>query len=502
MKKTIALSQAALIALALSAPTAFANKQALLIGIDNYRHINRFAGDSKLDVKNMRELLEKSMDYSPDEIKTLTDQDATREAILDAFKRWLIDGTKPGDEVFFYYSGHGHYVEDQTPLEEDDHVDEILTAVDTYMDRDHKLHNYLLDDEINDLIEDLQDRKVMLVVDACHSGTITRSLFQEPADELVKKPVFEIPGTHRGALDKSVIIAPQAQQEETEAQARTDGFSERADNVITYSAVAPNELAMVDAVRRGGVFTNRFIDAIQHRKADANGDGLVAHSEVLEYTRVESQRYCDQHPGQCKLKTLSPVLEARAERLNEPASNPSQSAQPVTNGPQAQQQSEALLVHTNSAGLRLRIVEGNRFRLRDVMTTRIESQRGGYVTLLDINPGGEMTRIFPNEFSEKENKHGKIKAGGRLVVPDAYYGFRFTADEPVGKGRLIALVSEQPLQLSGGAFSKDLNVVPVDEGMAELQRIRQQLNRILTDADGRDRPLDWSVATFDYEIVR
>ena len=46
---------------------------------------------------------------------------------------WLIDGTKAGDRVFFYYSGQG-YFEDDVSGDEKDGLDETLVPTDAEVD--------------------------------------------------------------------------------------------------------------------------------------------------------------------------------------------------------------------------------------------------------------------------------------------------------------------------------------------------------------------------------
>jgi hypothetical protein len=88
---------------------SFAADRALLVGIDKYQYVSQLRG-SKEDVRAMKRFIKKVWHYKNSQIKVLVDRQATKRAILRAFDNWLIKGTRRGDRVFFFYSGHGYYV--------------------------------------------------------------------------------------------------------------------------------------------------------------------------------------------------------------------------------------------------------------------------------------------------------------------------------------------------------------------------------------------------------
>ena len=200
---------------------SYAEDRALLVGIDEYININPLTG-SKQDVKNMEQFIQSEWNYKPEQILTLTDGKATRNNILNAFDNWLVRGSRNGDKVLFYYSGHGAFVGDDNRDESDD-LDEALCPVDTTGSR----RNLIRDDEINSRLKKLRGRKVMIIVDACHSGTITKSAF---ADRYVKVPFF---GRHNS-------------RPITKSGFERESLIEIQQNVIAYSAVAANQQALVN----------------------------------------------------------------------------------------------------------------------------------------------------------------------------------------------------------------------------------------------------------------
>src|SRR5919202_4824083 len=85
-------------------------KLALLVGINQYpsQPLRGCVNDTELQ----RQLLVHRFGFNPKDIYTVTDGQATRQGILEAFEEHLIRQAKPGDVVVFHYSGHGSQVND------------------------------------------------------------------------------------------------------------------------------------------------------------------------------------------------------------------------------------------------------------------------------------------------------------------------------------------------------------------------------------------------------
>ena len=108
-------------------------------------------------------------------LKTLKNGEATRAAVVDAFRGHLGQATK-GDVALFYYSGHGS--QEQAPEEfwklEPDHLDETLVCFDSRSPGSWDL----ADKEIAKLIGDVAAKgpHVSVILDCCHSGSGTREI--------------------------------------------------------------------------------------------------------------------------------------------------------------------------------------------------------------------------------------------------------------------------------------------------------------------------------------
>ncbi|MCB1377657.1 MAG: caspase family protein [Alphaproteobacteria bacterium] len=94
----------------------------------------------------------------------------------------LAERAAPGDTVFIYYSGHGTVQPDNPDEPEDepetDGMDQVLLPADVgaYSPITRSLKNAIVDDELGRKISAIRAKGafVWAVVDACHSGTVTR----------------------------------------------------------------------------------------------------------------------------------------------------------------------------------------------------------------------------------------------------------------------------------------------------------------------------------------
>lgn len=145
-----------------SSSSSIAPKKACLVGINYNGTANELRGCVN-DVYILRDLLVSQYKYKTEDIKILTDQQATRENILREFTS-LVQNAKSGDSIFFSFSGHGAYMKD-TNNEEADGQDELIVSVDCYAITDDEL-KMILDTHLN------AEVNMFTLFDNCYSGTI------------------------------------------------------------------------------------------------------------------------------------------------------------------------------------------------------------------------------------------------------------------------------------------------------------------------------------------
>jgi hypothetical protein len=153
---------------------------ALLVGIDDYpAPVPKLRGCIN-DIQEMREYLEARVDSGGRpikdalKVKALLDEDATRDAIINAFRGHL-GQAGPGDVALFCYSGHGsqEQASEQFWHLEPDHLDETLVLYDSRTEGSWDL----ADKELAKLITEVATggAHVVVLLDCCHSGSGTRA---------------------------------------------------------------------------------------------------------------------------------------------------------------------------------------------------------------------------------------------------------------------------------------------------------------------------------------
>lgn len=118
------------------------------------------------------------------DVATLVNKEATKAGILTAFEN-LSKRCGKGDIVYIHFSGHGQQITDVNGDEEDG-FDEAWIPYDAMYaySKSYKGENHLIDDEIAQWLSVIKGKigsagKILLVVDACHSGDSDRGNQEE-----------------------------------------------------------------------------------------------------------------------------------------------------------------------------------------------------------------------------------------------------------------------------------------------------------------------------------
>ena len=154
-------------------------KLALLVGINKYK-TDPLRGCVN-DTEMQRHLLIHRFGFNPKDIYILTDQQATRQGILEAFEEHLIKQAKPGDVAVFHYSGHGSRVRDPNPIVQTSLMDGTGLSG-TLVPVDSSFPN----PDIGGVVDDIMGHTLFLltsalktenftgILDSCFSGMTTR----------------------------------------------------------------------------------------------------------------------------------------------------------------------------------------------------------------------------------------------------------------------------------------------------------------------------------------
>ena len=139
--------------------------RALLVGINAYGGENNLAGCIN-DVTDMANYLVDKRGFAEGEIRLLTDERATTDAIWDRLK-WLVKGIKKEDRIVFHYSGHGAQVPTRDKKGRVDQNYEVICPVDFDWTEEH----CITDVDFMKFFKTLpRGVEFTWISDSCHSG--------------------------------------------------------------------------------------------------------------------------------------------------------------------------------------------------------------------------------------------------------------------------------------------------------------------------------------------
>jgi hypothetical protein len=151
----------------------------------------------------------------------------------------------------------------------------------------------------------------------------------------------------------------------------------------------------------------------------------------------------------------------------------------------------------NAAGLDLSILPDVELATGSRVTLRVATKKPGYLILVDIDPAGKLTQIYPNRHSlqtrESRESLNLIKPGEAVTIPNRdnpYAGFEFVASPPAGVAMIVAILSDRPVHLI------DLpDVAPPQTGQTafdQLAEVARQLRIAREDSPGTLQEPKWS----------
>ncbi|MFA5865987.1 MAG: DUF4384 domain-containing protein [Phycisphaerae bacterium] len=275
--------------------TARAEDHALLVGINSYRD-QRIPGllGCEDDVGAIKQMLIEVGGYKANQIRTVLSDRATADVIRNEMETWLLTGTKPGDRVAFYYSGHGSQKKNPNKPEG---WDEILCPTDY---NPQTQEHCIRDVEIGQWLKRMDGRNVTLIVDSCHSGSITKSIkgmlrgvetveTMNTWSKFIPPPEKDIfyrrPETNPGDIGKIT--------QESNAQGTLIGASggiidePKADYVLftacaNYQRTEEIRIRIGETLKRRGAFTWVLVKGLSGA-ADENGDGKITNLELYHF---------------------------------------------------------------------------------------------------------------------------------------------------------------------------------------------------------------------------
>jgi len=424
---------AAMFTTATSAWPVSAEDRALLVGVSDFLdpRINDLPG-IELDLEIMTEVAE-TLDFAPDRTRILFNDDATTANVEREIRSWLIKGTGPGDRALLYVSTHGTRVPDVNG-DESDGADEVLLMRDSRVvrrgDLPPTIEPVLLDDHINTLLDEMRDRQVLVLVDACHSGTVTKGLHlgtetlrtRSLGTQQVVEKFFFYPGMPVTGKDLGPAIDTVTDRRGTA-------------NYVAISAAQDDEKSL--ASPQGSYFTLGLLEGV--KQAAEQGKTLTpkALSEFAgEYIRLQLEE------TGYDSRVFHPNLTGGVELAEHPLTI-------IKSAQGAGRAWERLERIVEASPGRMSLTANQRnFKVGDPLVLQVTvPDGGGYLNVVSIDSADRSTVLFPNQF-HADNQVSQ----GRVTIPTEKMTFAMPATEPYGPTLVAAFVTRQPVNLFETGF--------------------------------------------------
>lgn len=194
------------------------------------------------------------------DVKTLEGSAATRDAILGEIKS-ASERFEPNDFFVFHFSGHGAQRSESSSGDEGDNKDELLCVAN---------RQTIVDDELWALWKEFVEQvRIVLLTDSCHSGTVARALPRAAATRGADASRGDDSSRYewdpvQQTRSRNELPPPRFPNMGLKPQARTRGASSLSDMVaasMIHISGCRDEQESWGSSGSGGRFTNAFIDA-------------------------------------------------------------------------------------------------------------------------------------------------------------------------------------------------------------------------------------------------
>lgn len=417
----------------------YAADRSLIVGVEKYKYLSAGEGTPGCveDARSMDRFIRS--EYGFTEVKVLLNEEATAANIQHWFKTWLIDGTNPGDRVFFFYAGHGSQLPDDNGDETEDKRDETIAPYDVMKGTGA---NQIRDDVFDGFIAQLSGRRAVLIFDSCHSGTISRgtpkfTLYKQgggvrylPSPDQLEQ--FKATGSRGPGDDGYIVQAPQRGSRDLELEGDFIDPSrfEKTSGIVIVSAAGDRQQAFPIEVHGQfhGALSRVFIETHDLYKKQNHAPPSIAYLEQTVKAKLKSMQDSGQLDG-VQVPVFTP--QPRAMLYDRPLFATWAEAPMI-----------ALVNPLSKIKLDIRTRENKRaYIIGETISYEVEADTPGYLYLVVFSQKNVASCIFPNS----EDLNNQIPAG-RVSVPRSTT-YDFPIQEPIGRDVVVALLSKQKLNL-------------------------------------------------------
>ncbi len=272
-----------ILTLALLVSTSFAKRTAMLVGVQNYKAFASLEACHG-DVDAMQELL-KQGGFEDDHIWALKDigygEMITASDLysnVNAFAR----GIQKGDEVVFFFSGHGIGGSDGK---------NYLLGADGNIDNPEKYGSISVE-EIKQILKENNPSEVVMIVDACRnfikkegkgSGKPIASKLNTGKGIKVSSTIGTIPVTQSKKSDKTIVKTIYAASEGQQSFERKDKGKGAFTYYMTYLNDSPNSAMDIDMSKDGVITIEDLVQFADNRLSDyTESQGLPSMNPVYQ----------------------------------------------------------------------------------------------------------------------------------------------------------------------------------------------------------------------------
>ena len=391
--------------------------RALLIGVGRYAQFEEKLNGVSLDIGMMREFVH-LMGFKSHEIKVLEHEQASAANVYNAIENWLINGVRADDRVLFYFSGHGSQIPDEND-DEDDQFDEVLLLYDTVLAEkrgQQTLNGVLLDDHLNHMLARMKSRNILVILDACHSGSATKRMQlssrsfqtgQAKVKYFYYSPLLEAAGGS-GSFD---LMKPRA---------IPGGES----HYVAITACRDDEKTVATA--QGSIFTLGLRQTV--RSAAAAGASITPEELQLGTTKfIREQIRSD-------VAVFHPQIAGNLLLRKRPLKLVS-----AGGGNCFVRQKLEALVHKSNETVWIKLNKAC-FEPGEAMEISVWIPEPGFLNLMHIAADDQATVLFPNQY-HPQNAVGR----GKISLPTRRMDFEMVAEGPSGPNLIIAFITRLPI---------------------------------------------------------
>jgi hypothetical protein len=272
------------------------------------------------------------------------------------------------------------------------------------------LANVLLGYEFGEALAQIPSKHILVLVDACHSGTATRTLSlgnRRLGEGSGAVKFFNYPGAPTGQLQTRGL--------------KTHGGSE---NYAAVSAARDDEYAI--ATEHGGLFTLAVLDSVD--EASRNGK-----RPTVAELRTSTTAYIEKHTDE--QSRHHPVADGNKALIDSPLP-----LVPLRNG---NGPTWAALEALAAKGQPMVVKAGaSELRIGDEIVLSAVVPRAGFLNVVAIDSQDRATVLFPNQFTPSNEV-----AAGSFQFPTPSMGFTLRATDPAGPTLVVAFLTDKKVNL-------------------------------------------------------